>query len=158
MEPVISFFQENAAAIIILAVILLPLGYIFRKYTVPFILHSIEFFIYVSIMHVSLTGIVRVFSWFRAQTQFKNMDGSLDESFTPLFTPLYNHVWDRSAYSPEWLFYVELVLVAMTLYVVAVLRPTRFGRGKNKFKGDPNKGYEKGATYDRSRSVVTRTR
>jgi hypothetical protein len=102
--------------------------------------------------------LVRVFSWFRSETKFKNFDGSLQESFRPMYTPLYDHFWDKTQYSPEWLFYVELLIAAALLYVVIVIRPTRLSRGKNKYKGTVSKGQEKRAAYNRARAAAQRGR
>lgn len=156
MDAVITFFQEYGAMIAVGLAIILPLGYVFRKYTVPLVFYTLEYATYVAIFHVVLHGIVSMFSWFRGETEFKNFDGSLRDDFVAITTPLYDGFWIRELYSPEWLFYFELVIAAGLLYVVTVVRPTRFGKN-NKYKGNKNAGYAKGAMYDRSKSAASRS-
>jgi hypothetical protein len=158
MESAVAFLQEHGAMLAVLAAILLPLGYVFRKFTVPFLFHTAEFAIYVSVFHVVLHGLVRMFSWFRAETEFRNFDGSLRDDFNPIQTPLFHQFWNRELYSPEWLFYVELAAVGVMLYLVIVVRPTRFAQPKNKYGGNPKRGFEKGSKLERPRSMASRSR
>ncbi len=114
-----------------------PLLYLFRKQTLPVIYHSVEFVIYCGVVHYVIGGVMRVASWYRSETSFRNTDGSLAKEFTPFTTPLNLHFWEKELYNPQWFFYVEVVVAVLLLYVVIFIRPTRFKR--NVYKGRTGK-------------------
>lgn len=133
LDTIIQHIEENLAIYVVAVVIVAPLLYLFRKQTVPIIYHSIEFAIYCGVFHFLLGGMLRVGSWFRLETAFKNVDGSTSKEFTAFTTPLNWHFWEKELYQPHAVFYVEIAAALMILYVVVFIRPTRYKR--NIYKG-----------------------
>lgn len=128
MSDLISNVQEHAAILVVLAIVLLPILYAFRRYTGPFFMYVGELIAYSLVFHTIVHGIVRLFAWFRKESAFRDGFGNPIDEISPLRTPFLNNFWDRALYAPTWLFYFELVCVAAIFYVVIFLRPTRFGR------------------------------
>ena len=128
-EAITLHIQENGIVYFGVAVVLIPLIVVFRKHTLPVIYHAAEYLLYCAVAHVLLGGLVRAFSWFRGETTFKNYDGSMSAQFTPFTTPLNLNFWQRELYSPQWLFWFEIGVAVLLLYVVLFIRPVKF---KNK--------------------------
>ena len=128
LNTVIQHVEQNLTIYVLAVVIIAPLLYLFRKQAVPVIYHSIEYAIYCSVFHFFLGGLLRVGSWYRSETSFRNTDGSLAKEFKPFTTPLNWHFWEKELYQPQAVFYVEAVAALLILYVVIFIRPTRFRR------------------------------
>lgn len=126
MDVVIGHVQENMAAYAVVVFFVLPTIWYFRKWTFPFIYHSIEYVIYCTAFHVLFGGILRVFSWYRVETRFKNFDGSLSSDYVELTNPMSTNFWMKELYSPQWLFYVEVAAALGLLYIVVCIRPIRY--------------------------------
>ena len=128
MNTVIQHVEQNLTIYVIAVALGAPLLYLFRKQTVPVIYHSMEYAIYCGVFHFILGGLLRVSSWFRSETSFRNTDGSLAKEFVPFTTPLNWHFWEKELYQPQAVFYVEAVAALLILYVVIFIRPTRYKR------------------------------
>ena len=128
MDTIIQHVEQNLAIYAIAVALGAPLLYLFRRQTVPVIYHSIEYAIYCGLFHFFFGGLLRVGSWFRSETSFRNMDGSLAEEFKPFTTPLNWHFWEKELYQPQAVFYVEAVAALLILYVVVFIRPTHYKR------------------------------
>ncbi len=128
MNTVIQHVEQNLAIYVVAVALVAPLVYLFRKQTVPVIYHSMEYAIYCGVFHYFLGGLLRVASWYRSETAFRNTDGSLAKEFTPFTTPLNWQFWEKELYHPQAIFYVEAVAAVLILYVVIFIRPTRFKR------------------------------
>lgn len=133
MEPVIQHVQQHLGVYVAGAALILPLLYIYRKRTAPVLYHSAEYLIYCTVFHIVMGGLIRVGSWFRLETKFKNNDGTIAADFNPLTNPLNVHFWDKELYSPQWLFYVEIAAAMGLLYLIIAIRPMRFK--KNIYQG-----------------------
>ena len=134
MQAALEHLQTHQTAYIVGLACALPLFILFRKYTLPALYHVLEFSIYVVCMHVLMGGIIRMFSWFREETAFKSALGEPLNGFVPMTTPISDGFWLKKNYSPEWLFYFELGLIAFIMYVVIVIRPVKLGN-TNFYKG-----------------------
>jgi hypothetical protein len=131
-EPIILHVQEYGIAYFGIALVILPLLVVFRKYTLPFIYHSVEYILYCAVAHVMIGGLVRAFSWFRSETTFKSFDDSAPvASFK---TPIAQGFWQKELYNPEWLFWFEVGVAALLLYVVIFVRPVKFKQKPYKSK------------------------
>jgi len=124
-DTLVANLQEHAAIYAVGGVAALVITIVFRRWVLPVLYHCAEFLVYCTVVHVVFGGAVRMFSWFRAETEFKNFKGEIDSSWTPYVTPLDLHFWQMKAYSPQWLFWFELAMAAGLLYIVIVIRPTR---------------------------------
>ncbi len=133
-EAISLHLQENGVAYFVAAVVLIPLIVVFRKYTLPVLYHTVEYALYCAVAHVLIGGLTRAFSWFRGETSFKNYNGDLSPSFVPFTTPLNLNFWQRELYSPQWLFWFEVGVAVMLLYVVIFIRPVKFKQKPYKSK------------------------
>jgi hypothetical protein len=120
MEALIEHLQRFWPGYALAGLCAVPLIYITRKYTLPFLQFLLEFVIYSCILHVVIHGIVRVAAWFQYESQMKFLEK--DKVRTGWMTPLVE-VWNREAYSPTWVFYFELVLAAIILFLMFRYRP-----------------------------------
>lgn len=132
LDAIVQHVQANLAVYGVAVAVVVPVIFIFRKYTIPFLYHTAEYVIYFGVFHMLFAGLTRAFSWFRVETAFKNYDGSISKDFHPYTTPVNLDFWKIDQYSPHWLFWFEVSVAAMLLYVVIVVRPTRFNKRNNK--------------------------
>lgn len=114
-----------AGGILLLA--LLPLVYVTRRYSVPMILYAIETVIYIGLMHFGVGLIARVAAWFKDQSSMKRAFGT-QQAETPDWSNPWLAFWDRSQYNPDWLFWAEVALAALIVFLVWRLRPVRVRR------------------------------
>jgi hypothetical protein len=126
VEAITLHLQENGIAYFLVAVVIIPLAVVFRRYTLPFLYHTAEYAIYCAVAHTVIGGLTRAFSWFRAETAFKSYSGQLSPDFVPMTTPLNMNFWQRSLYSPQWLFWFEIAVALLLVYVVIFIRPAKF--------------------------------
>lgn len=142
MEFVLEHLREHMAVYIASGVIILPLLYAFREYTGPVLFHGLETAIYLTVFHVGFHYLISVFSWFRDQTEMNALGetGAKAAMTTPM-----QEFWLREAYSPSWLFWVEIAVVLLVLYIVVIIRPVRMKK-KNKYEG---KDKQKTSKHDR---------
>ncbi|PCJ56048.1 MAG: hypothetical protein COA73_12925 [Candidatus Hydrogenedentota bacterium] len=152
MNPIIEHLQNNMAVYIVAALAILPPFFYFRKYTFPTLYHTIEYVFYCGIVHYFFGGLMRVFTWFRGETAFKNYDGSIDSGYTGYNTPLGFNFWDKAQYSPVGLFYAEIVFALIILYVVIFLRPTSYRKRNWKISTKKEKVGVAKPRYDRSKT------
>lgn len=123
-EPITLHVQEYGIVYFGAAIVVIPLLVVFRKYTLPVIYHGVEYLLYCAVAHILIGGLTRAFSWFRSETTFKAFDDKTPVAgFT---TPLTNGFWQKDLYNPEWLFWFEIGVAVLLLYVVVVIRPVKF--------------------------------
>lgn len=158
MDTIIQHIEQNLAIYVLATAFGAPILYLFRKQTVPVIYHSIEFAIYCGVFHYLFGGLLRVGSWFRSETSFKNMDGSLAKEFKPFTTPLNWHFWEKELYQPQAVFYVEAVVALLILYVVVVIRPTRYKRNIYRGRVEAPKKAKKTTVSPRNAGYSSRMR
>ena len=137
MEAVIEHIQANMVAYGIIALCILPVLYLGRKYVVPFVLYTLEILIYISILHVTVYTIVRVGAWFRDSSSFDNAFGRASEQ-TTWTTPLLEF-WDQEAYDPSWVYWFEIVVAVMIVIAVFRYRPMKIHKGRDRRYTDTGK-------------------
>ncbi len=158
MDTIIQHIEQHLALYVVAAVLGAPVLYLFRKRAVPVIYHSVEYIIYCGLFHYFIGGILRVMSWFRSETSFRNTDGSLAKEFTPFTTPLNLHFWEKELYQPQWFFYVEAVVAVLLLYLVIFIRPTRFKRSVYRRRTEQPQKKTKKKTSVREPGLASRMR
>jgi nitrate reductase NapE component len=121
MEGFATHIQDNWIAYAILVVCLVPVLYVFRDYTRPLIFHSFEVAIYMAIFHVVFHGGVRMAAWFRYESSF---DKSITVDWT---TPLIVGFWRQELYNPLWLYWAELAVLGLFIFIVWRFRPMKLG-------------------------------
>lgn len=144
MESVLEHLREHMVLYAVTGVIGLPLLYLFRQYTGPILFHGLETAIYLTVFHVGFHYLISVFSWFRDQTE---MDALGETGKQAAFSTPLQEFWVRDAYSPSWLFWAEVGVVVLVLYVVIVIRPVRMKK-KNKYQGKESEK-KKRSRFDR---------
>lgn len=158
MDQVVQNIQENTVAYVVIAVCLLPVLYLTRRWTGPVLMGIGEIIVYSAVFHLIVAGLVRFFAWFREASSFQNVDTSGAVTQATLTTPL-TQFWDRALYKPSFLFWVEVAGFVAILYVVIWIRPTQFA-SKNKYKGkeESGSGAKGGGLNKTSRYTYARNR
>jgi len=143
MDQVLAHFKEYYMMYAIIGVGLLPVIYLTRKWTVPVILYLVELAIYYALMHGAMHVIVGVTRWFKENSSMR----ALREDGKPLDTPEWStpflEFWNKQAYDPQWLVYVEIALAVIILLLVWKFRPIQFQRKKTKRTFATEKGGSK---------------
>ncbi|MFP6581600.1 MAG: hypothetical protein VCD00_03475 [Candidatus Hydrogenedentota bacterium] len=163
MEPIITLARENVGPLAFLGVILVPLFIIYQKKAMPVVFHSVEYCVYVLLGHYVLWLMVSVADWYKEQTAMDAAEAVRSATFTTPANLLTENFIERSLYSPTWLYYFELVMMFVLLYVVVVVRPTTYS-ASNSYKGDKDRGMltaeerkkRGGGRYDRGRASSQR--
>lgn len=132
MDVLAQHFTEWWRVYVVVAILVLPVVVIFRRYTVPAILYTVELAIYLCIVHVLLSGVVRLAGWFKDQSTMKRARGLTEQSFDPGWTTPVPRFWDLDAYNPHWLVYLEAVLALGIVFMMWKYRPMQVQRAKKK--------------------------
>jgi hypothetical protein len=88
--------------------------------------------IYIGIMHVLVGGTVLLAGWFKDQSTMKRARGLTDQSFNPGWSTPFVEFWDYAAYTPRWIFFFELALCGVILFLMWKFRPMKLQRRKKK--------------------------
>lgn len=141
MEPIITAIRENLTIVAVIAVLLVPAIYFMQQKAAAFVFHTIEYFVYVLLMHYMLYAMVQVAAWYKQSTAMTVVEEGAERAM-PFNTPagiISENFFNRALYNPTWLFYFEAIMCVALLYLVVVVRPTAYG-GSNNFKGDKERG------------------
>lgn len=137
IEVILEHLQANMVAYGIIALCILPILYMARKYVVPFIFYTLEILVYMVVVHVSVYTITRVAAWFRDSSSFDNAFGRKSEQ-TNWSTPLLEF-WQREAYEPSWVFWFEIVVSVLIVIAVFRYRPMKIHKGRDRRYSDTGK-------------------
>ncbi len=97
-----------------------PVLYITRKYTVKALAWAVEVIIYTVGVHITVHFFVAALLWFKVKTVMHAID---QERLNPGWkTPLVEF-WDRHAYIPSWIFYLEVFVFLCFTGLVLYRRP-----------------------------------
>jgi hypothetical protein len=107
------------------AVIALPFILLTRKYSVPFILYSIEITIYLCGMHLVINVIIRLVRWFAINSSMKALRDDGTSPDDPGWTAPLIEFWDHTAYNPGWIIWIELALAVIIIGLVIRYRPMK---------------------------------
>lgn len=131
MDAVLEHLQEHYLIYLLVAVALLPILFVTRRYSVPLILYAVEYVIYLGIMHVLVGTIARVAAWFKEQS---SMDQAFDRPSDPApeWSTPYLEFWDAEAYNPTWLLYFEIALAVLIFVMMWRVRPMQVRRRVDK--------------------------
>ena len=128
-DQLMAHFQENASIYAGALVILAPVFYFGRKWTVPFALWTLESLIYAVLFHVILHYVVAVVNWFKFESQMKMLvDEKVDAGWR---TPLVEF-WRAELYNPGWVIYFEGVAALLIVALVLKMRPMKTQKIKPK--------------------------
>ncbi|HPO17045.1 MAG TPA: hypothetical protein PLI09_26655 [Candidatus Hydrogenedentes bacterium] len=125
MDLVVTHLKEFYLYYLIGAVILLPAIFFTRKYSLPIIFYTLETAIYLILMHCAFYIGVKVTRWFAENSSMK----ALQEDGKPIDAPEWGtpflQFWDKEAYTPAWMIYVEIVAAIIIIILVWKFRPLR---------------------------------
>lgn len=125
--PVVEHLKEYYLIYILFLGCAIPLVYVTRRYSVPFIFYATETIIYMMLMHAAVGVMTRVAAWFKDQSSMKRAF-DIKGAPAPEWTTPWLQFWDRELYKPETLFYVEIVFALIILTLVWRYRPMRVKR------------------------------
>ncbi len=142
---------ENWVAYVAIAVCVLPLLYLARKWVAPILLYALEFVAYVVSMHGVIWCLLRAAGWFKANTAMNALDL---ERVNPGWNSPWWGFWERERYNPQWVFYAEVVSLFLIAYLMYQFRPMsvqqRFAKRANLTKGMSSSA---ASTYDADRKL-----
>ena len=117
-----------------LLVCLLPVLVMFRRQIFPVVCYLVELCFYLCAFHLVVHGTVRLARWFKLESTTYVRE-KIDTGWqTPLI-----EFWKRELYNPGWLFYFELAVAGIILYMMYRLRPFRVQKYKPRGNA-PRKG------------------
>lgn len=125
LDLIITHFRENAQAYIVLTICILPLIFVTRKYSLPFILYVIEYSLYLLIMHTILYAVLNVARWFKENSSMKALRPDGTPADAPDWTMPYFQFWDTAAYKPAWVWKLEIVVALLILVGMWRYRPMK---------------------------------
>lgn len=130
MEPLVDHFKQYYGYYAMGALCVLPVIILFRRYSVPTIMYAMELCIYMALLHCLTYGVVVFASWFKDQSTMKRARGLLGQDYNPGWKTPILEFWNRKQYDPQWLFYFEIVLLLVLVFLVWKYRPLRARRPK----------------------------
>ncbi len=129
---IVEHFRDNWNIYAIIAIFMIPIIIITRKWSLPLIFYTIETLIYITIMHIVTHLFVILVVWFKVNTSMKMLREDGKPVDAPDWkTPLYDF-WNYTAYSPNWIFYVEIVFAVIIILLVLRFRPPKLGPVRSK--------------------------
>jgi len=132
MEVLAQHFSDWWRVYVVVAIVVLPVIIIFRRWAIPAILYAVELSIYLVIVHVLLSGVVRLAAWFKDQSTMKRARGLTEQNFDPGWSTPVPDFWNLDAYNPHWLVFFELALAAGIVFLMWKYRPMQVQRAKKK--------------------------
>ncbi|MCC6145773.1 MAG: hypothetical protein IT368_18355 [Candidatus Hydrogenedentes bacterium] len=130
MQVVLDHLREHYAVYVVIVIALLPIIYVTRRYSVPAILYTVEYIIYLALMHFFLGALVRVAAWFKDQSSMDRAFGR--ENTVVVWETPWLEFWKREAYTPGWLFWMEVSFAVIILVLMWKIRPMRVRRRTDK--------------------------
>jgi len=156
MEVLTEHFQSFWKYYAVAGVLLLALIIYFRRWALPLLQYTVEYCIYLGLLHVGLGTIVRVASWFKDQSTMKRARGLVGQSYNPGWETPWLRFWDRELYSPEWLLYMEIIFALVVLLLMVRIRGIGVQRTKRKRGAPPKKTSEAGGYEYKARGGGSR--
>lgn len=141
MDAILTHIQDNMAAYIVAAAVILPILIAFRKYTGPVIFRIIEGCTYFAGVHLLIGGFTRFAWYFKSSSQMQN--NIAQEAVKPFTTPFSFEFYQKELYNPQWVFWLEVASIFGILYIITVLRPVSISQ-KNTYKGKANQARGRG--------------
>ncbi len=128
MEAVLTHLQDNALIYSVATVILAPIIYFTRKYSVPTILYCVEFLIYAGIVHVVMHVLVRVTRCAKESSSMRALDSAGRPEDAPEWSTPLIEFWNTAAYDPNWVWKAELASLVIVLILMWRYRPMKIQR------------------------------
>jgi hypothetical protein len=138
IQDILTHLQTNAIAYVVVGVCLLPILYIFRRWSVPTILYTLEITIYWSLMHAVMGALVRFAAWFKDQSSMKRAFDTRD-FVPPDWTTPWLEPWKLEGYEPRWVAYLEIIFAVLILAAVLRYRPMRIQNQRSRKFDDKGK-------------------
>ncbi len=145
MDAVVAHFQEWYLAYAGGAVVLLPLLYFTRSYSLPIILFTIESVIYFAGMHTAMWCVVTMATWFKNNSSMKALDSEGKVREVADWSIPYLEFWDKEQFNPEWVLYLECVFAVIIVGLVIRYRPLKVHNPHKRRFDDAGKVITKGS-------------
>ena len=156
MDALISHIQEWAIAYVCGAVILLPVIFFTRRYSVTAILFAVETVIYFAIAHTLVWCIVAVATWFKNNSTMRALDEEGKMRDVADWSIPYLEFWNKELYNPEWVMYMECVFALMIIAAVIKYRPLKVHNPHKRRYDDAGKLITKGSPKGKGGYTYTR--
>lgn len=145
IAPITAHVQEHAVLYIVLLVFVVPLLYFTRKYSLPVIFYTLETMIYLCLMHIAMWLLVSLVRWFAENSSMKALQEDGKPIDAPTWATPFLHFWDKAAYNPAWLMYLEIALALIIMVLVWRYRPLRikYKGKKRQFNNEGGSGAKK---------------
>ncbi len=124
--PVLEHFREYAVYYAAGVIVMTPLIYVTRRWSVPIIFYGVEIIIYLALMHAAVGTLTRAAAWFKDQSSMKRAFDVRVKG--PDWTTPWLRFWDADLYVPHGLLYVEIGAAVVIVFLVWRLRPLRVKR------------------------------
>jgi hypothetical protein len=145
MDALITHFQTWAIAYACGAVVLLPVLFFTRRYSVPAILFAIETLIYFAVAHTVMWCIVTMATWFKNNSTMRALekDGTMRDVAD--WSIPYLQFWEKELYNPQWVMYLEGVFAVLIILAVFRYRPLKVHNPHKRRYDDAGKLITKGS-------------
>ena len=125
METFLTHFQTHTKEYIVIGVCMIPIIAVTRKYSVPAILYTIEYAIYLLMMHTVVYCVLNVARWFKTQSSMKALRADGTPADAPDWTIPYVEFWKTHEYKPEWVWKMEIVVAILIFAAMVRYRPMK---------------------------------
>lgn len=123
MNAVMEHLQQHLIPYIVLAVGLTIFVFATRRYSVPIIQYVLEVLVYCAGMHILVWAVASGAAAFKRASSFKAL--AADREAAATWTTPILRFWELDKYDPLWLSKLEMVLVAVIIFLVWRLRPMK---------------------------------
>lgn len=148
--PVLDHLKEYYGFYIVVTILVAPGIYFTRRWSIPIIAYVLETIIYIASMHLVVGLVTRVARWFKDQSSMKRAFDTKDFR-PPDWTTPWLEFWNKEAYIPQTVFYVETAFAIIIILLVWRYRPIRVRRRQS----TPSKKAEQ---YVQNRSTAVKGR
>ena len=125
MDTVLTHFQTHAREYIIIGVCMIPIIVVTRKYSVPTILYTVEYAIYLLCMHSLVYAVLNLAAWFKTQSSMKALRSDGVPIDAPNWTIPYMEFWQTELYKPYWIWKLEAVCAVLIFVGMVKYRPMK---------------------------------
>ena len=125
MVEILAHLRENAQAYTVLTICILPLLFVTRKYSVPFIMYIVEYILYMTVVHTVIYSVLVAARWFKENSSMRALRADGVPVDAPNWTMPYLQFWDVERYIPQWIWKVEIVIAILVIAAMWRYRPMK---------------------------------
>jgi len=132
MDAVIAHVSAHWIPYVVALVVLAPVLFVTRRWSVSIIQWTVELIIYFVVFHAAVHYVVAMLSWLKSEMGMDEAE-RVDPGWT---TPLIE-AWDRAQYHPVGVFYFECTM--LVVFALLMARVRRFKVQKPKPRVEPTR-------------------